>query len=216
MGDDMAGTVLTVAQQKGGAGKTTLAAQLATTWAAQGLRVAVVDIDPQGSLSAWHALRLDRLGAEGTGLGFSAVQGYRSAREIERLAEQHDMVVVDSPPHAETEARIAVRAATLVLVPVQPSPLDVWATGATFEMVRREGRPACVVFNRVPPRALLVQDVADRIRALEVRSAAASLGNRVAFAASMDLGLGAVEHEPSGRAAEEIAALAEEIRRLVG
>jgi len=100
----MAGTVITIAQQKGGAGKTTLAAHLAIAWAGQGRNVALVDIDPQGSLAAWHALRTERLGDGKTGLAFAAITGWRTAAEVERRARDHDIVVIDSPPHAETEA----------------------------------------------------------------------------------------------------------------
>ncbi|WP_042695744.1 ParA family protein, partial [Azospirillum sp. B506] len=119
----MTGKVFTVAQQKGGAGKTTLAAHLAIAWAQLGHKVATVDIDPQGSLTRWHAVRAEATGGQP---GFTHVQitGWRTQAEVEKLARSHDIVVVDSPPHAQTEARIAVRAATLVVAPVQPSPMD--------------------------------------------------------------------------------------------
>ena len=130
----MAGLVITVAQRKGGAGKTTLAAQLAVVWAGQGARVAVLDIDPQGSLGAWVDLRRVRLGIEAIGFEFAALPGWRAAQWIEDRARSADLVVIDGPPHAETEAQIAVRAASLVLIPVQPSPLDLWATAVTLKM----------------------------------------------------------------------------------
>ena len=136
----MAGLVITIAQRKGGAGKTTLAAQLATAWLRQGARVALLDIDPQASLAAWVELRRARLGAENVGFDFAALPGWRAAQWIEDRARGAEFVVVDGPPHADTEARIAVRAASLVLVPVQPSPLDLWATEATLAMVREERR----------------------------------------------------------------------------
>jgi chromosome partitioning protein len=68
-----------------------------------------------------------------------------------------DLVVIDAPPHAETEARIAVRAARLVVVPVQPSPLDLWATAETLKMAQDERRRSLVVLNRVPPRSRLTE-----------------------------------------------------------
>ena len=106
----MAGIVVAIAQQKGGAGKTTLAAHLAVAWAGQKRRVAVIDIDPQASLAAWHALREERFGKGKTGLDFAAIAGWRVAAESERRARDHDIVLVDSPPHAATEARLVVRA----------------------------------------------------------------------------------------------------------
>jgi chromosome partitioning protein len=67
--------------------------------------------------------------------------------------------VIDAPPHAETEAQIAVRVARLVVVPVQPSPLDLWATAETLKMAQDERRRTLVVLNRVPPRSRLTEDI---------------------------------------------------------
>src|ERR1700728_1654674 len=156
----MAGRVITIAQRKGGAGKTTLAAQLAVAWACSGARVAVLDIDPQASLSGWVALRRERLGADGIGFEFSALPGWRAEQWIGDHARDADLVVVDGPAHIETEARIAVRAAGLVLIPVQPSPLDLWATEATVAMSRDERRVVLAVLNRVPSRSAATARIA--------------------------------------------------------
>jgi chromosome partitioning protein len=208
----MAGVVVTIAQRKGGAGKTTLAAQLATAWLRQGARVALLDIDPQASLAAWVELRRARLGAENIGFDFAALPGWRAAQWIEDRARSAQFVVVDGPPHADTEARIAVRAANLVLVPVQPSPLDLWATEATLAMVHEERRPAVVVLNRVPPRSSLTDRVAADLAAAGAAIAATRIGNRVALVRAMASGLGVVESPGANSAAAEISALAEEVR----
>lgn len=120
-------------------------------------------------------------------------------------------MLIDSPPHAATEARLAVRAASLVLVPVQPSPMDLWATKATLELARAERVPALVVLNRVPPRANLTETMMTEFAALGVPLARSQVGNRVALAASLADGAGISEAAPGSRAAEEIAALADEI-----
>ena len=208
----MAGLVITIAQRKGGAGKTTLAAQLATVWLRRGARVALLDIDPQASLAAWVELRRARLGAENVGFDFAALPGWRAAQWIEDRARGAEFVVVDGPPHAEVEARIAVRAAGLVLVPVQPSPLDLWATEATLAMAREERRSAVVVLNRVPPRSSLTDRVAADLAAAGAAIAATRIGNRVALVRAMASGLGVVESPGADSAAAEITALAEEIR----
>ena len=132
----MVGLVITIAQRKGGAGKTTLATQFAVTWARRGARVAALDIDPQGSFSAWVDLRRARLGAKAIGFDFAALPGWRAAQWVDDRVGSTDLVVIDAPPHAETEARIAVRVARLVVVPVQPSPLDLWATAETLKMAQ--------------------------------------------------------------------------------
>jgi chromosome partitioning protein len=209
----MAGTVITIAQQKGGAGKTTLAAHLALAWAEARKKVAVIDIDPQASLAAWHGLREERFGKGATGLDFTAITGWRVANEVDRLARSHDIVVIDSPPHAETEARIAVRAAKLVLVPVQPSPMDVWATRPTLDLARQEKVPVVLVLNRVPPRANLTDAMLEKLDEFDVEVAKARIGNRVGLAQAMAEGRGIFETGRSSRAAEEIADLAKEVLR---
>ena len=206
----MAAKIITIAQQKGGAGKTTLAAHLAVAWAAIA-RVAVVDIDPQASLSTWFRLRQERRAASVPGIEVAALSGWRITGEVERLAKRHDVVVIDSAPHAEVEARIAVRAASLVLVPVQPSPMDVWATRPTLELARAERVPALVVLNRVPARATLTEAMTAELNALGVPLASARIGNRVALAAALAAGRGILEAAPTSRAAAEIAALAKEV-----
>lgn len=206
----MAVRVITIAQQKGGAGKTTLAAHLAVAWAAQGKSVALVDIDPQGSLSQWYRVREEaREGA--TGLTHAQLSGWRTRQGVEKLARDHEITVIDSPPHAETDARIAVRAADLVVVPVQPSPMDLWATRPTLELAKAEKRPALLVLNRVPARGRLVDAVAARAAELGVPLAGSQLGNRLGFAAALMDGATLTETEPRSRGAEEIAALAAEI-----
>jgi chromosome partitioning protein len=210
----MAARVITIAQQKGGAGKTTLAAQLAIVWSLQGHRLAVLDIDPQASLAAWAELRRARLGEPGLGFEFAALSGWRAGEWVERRARETDLVIVDSPPHAEMEARIALRAAGLVLMPLQPSPLDLWSSATTLRLARAEGRAVLAVLNRVPARSSLVETVIAELARDAVPLAAATLGSRVAFAQAMAQGRGVVETAPSSLAAAEIAALAAEVAAL--
>lgn len=214
MGAGMTGKVFTVAQQKGGAGKTTLAAHLAIAWAQLGYKVATVDIDPQGSLTRWHAVRSEATGGQP---GFTHVQitGWRTQAEVEKLARSHDIVVIDSPPHAQTEARIAVRAATLVVAPVQPSPMDLWAVHPTIDLAAQERRRLLLVLNRVPPRARIADELVGRVHELvappAVELATAQVGNRTAYAGTLMTGLSVTEAARKTQAAAEMQALAEEI-----
>ncbi len=209
----MAGKTVTIAQQKGGAGKTTLAVHLAEAWALKGLRVAVLDIDPQGSLSAWFAARPADAKPP---LTLARITGWRTEAEVRRLVGQHDIVLVDSPPHAETEAKLAVRVADLVLVPVQPSPMDLWATRPTLELAAKEKRPVLLVLNRVPPRTKLGETVQARVRELGAPVASSEIGNRTGFAAAMMEGRTVLTDPRKGRAQEEIEALAAEVLARLG
>ncbi len=210
----MAGKIIAIAQQKGGSGKTTVAAHLAVALAGR-TSVAVLDTDPQGSLGEWYERREARLGEEETGLTFRTASGWGAKREAKSLARDHALVFVDTPPKSDLEARHAIEAADLVVVPVQPTSIDLWATRPTLEMVGRGGPPAILVINRVPPRGVTSAEIIEAIAGLGAPAAAARLGNRVAFAASMGEGAAATETARGSRAAEETEALAAEIARLL-
>jgi chromosome partitioning protein len=200
--------VITIAQQKGGAGKTTVAAQLAVAAAGLGRRVALVDIDPQGSLSRWFALRKEH---GHPGVTVNAVTGWRVTAEIDRLARHHDLIIVDSPPHAETEAKIAIRAGHLVLVPIQPSPLDLWATRPTLDIAKAEKRSVLLVLNRLSGRSPIAVEMVAAAAELGVELARAKLGNRGSFAASMAVGQGVTEFAADTIGAREALKLAREV-----
>jgi chromosome partitioning protein len=208
----MTARVFAIAQQKGGVGKTTLAAQLAVAWSCNGRRVALLDTDPQGSLAAWFAARQKTLnGGDDGRLAVATIGGWRTAAEVERAAAANDIVLIDCPPHAETDARVAMRASDLVLVPVQPSPLDLWATRPTLELAAKEKRPVLLVLNRVPARALLTETMITRLGEYQVRVSNKTVGNRVAFAHAMESGLTVLETRPTSTASDEITALAKDI-----
>ncbi len=204
----MVAKIITIAQQKGGAGKTTMAAHLAVAWAASGRRrVAIIDIDPQGSLTQWYKMREHRLGVGETNLTCAAISGWRVRSEIDRLSRTHDIIVIDSPPHTDAEARTAIRAADLVVIPLQPSPMDVWATSATIQICKQERVPVKMVLNRVHPQAKLTQAISGEMVGLTANR----FGNRIIYAGSMMQGYGVTEAEPNSLAAGEVRALGKEI-----
>ena len=183
--------------------------------ARSGARVAALDIDPQGTFSVWAALRQERLGEKALGFDFAALPGWRAPQWVDDRVGTADLVLIDAPPHAEAEARIAVRAARLVVVPVQPSPLDLWATAETLKMAQGEQRQPFVVLNRAPSRSRLTEDIAADLASAGIAIAATRIGNRIALRQAMALGLGVIENPRMNLAADEIGALADEIRRVL-
>ena len=203
--------VITVAQQKGGSGKTMLAANLAA-WLAVGKRVALLDIDPQHSLTHWHRIRADQHAA----ITLSNVSGWRVAGALDRLRHEHDWVLIDTPPVIDADARRAIRAASLVVVPVQPSAPDLWAAEGTLKIAQEEKRPVCFVLNRVPAggRQRATTEAELRGRGLTVLDAA--LGNRSAFSQAFARGLGVTEAAPKTAAAVELEALTAALLAEIG
>ncbi len=213
----MSGRILTVAQQKGGSGKTTLAAHLAVALAKHsGEPVAVLDVDPQGSLGTWFETREETLGEASTGLDFRTASGWGARREARSLSRSNGYVVIDTPPKTDTDAKPAIDAADYVIVPIQPTPVDLWATGQTIELAAREGTPALLVLNRVPPRASLTGEMAEAIAESGFDALESRLGNRTVFAAAMGKGRTVTEEAPSSKAAAEVTALVAEVVKRVG
>ena len=202
------GKVITVAQQKGGSGKTTLVANLAVAFARAGLSVALLDTDPQGSLGRWFMARRDR-GATGPGttepglaIEFSTASAWGVSYECEKLRKLHDIVIVDTPPKVDADLRPALREADLVLVPVASSHVDLWATEGVIDLARREHKSVALVLNRARTGTRLAAEVAAAAAALEGRVLATVLSFRVAYAETLGQGLGVMEQGKSAASAE--------------
>lgn len=206
----MAGYTITVAQQKGGSGKTTVAVNLAIHLLSRGHSVAVLDTDPQGSLGRWFMLRHEATGGE-TGLEFSTASAWGVGYECDKLRKRNDFVIIDTPPKADSDLRPALREADLVIVPVSASQLDLWATEAVLDLVDRTRKPALTVLNRARAGTRLSGEIVAGMDGLEAPVATTILGNRVIFAEALGQGFGVTERQKSSPAAAEIAALADEI-----
>ena len=205
------GKVVTVAQQKGGSGKTTLAVNLAVEFHSRGLKVALLDTDPQGSLGRWFMAR--RAGNGAAGMEFSTASAWGVGYECEKLKKQADVVIIDTPPKVDADLRPALREADLVLVPASASMMDLWATDGVFDLIEREGRRAVIVLNRVKAGTRLGVQVAEAAAAVG-GVAVATLGQRVVYAES--LGQGRAAPEARGPAADEVRILADEVLALLG
>lgn len=203
------GKVITIAQQKGGAGKTTLAVNLAVEFLLRGQRVALLDTDSQGSLGRWFMARRE-FGTEG--LDFSTASAWGVSYECEKLRKTNDLVIVDTPPKVDADLRPALREADIVLIPVASSHVDLWAVDGVLDLVGREGRKALLVLNRWKSGTRLAGTVATAASA-KATLAEARLASRMAYAETLGEGRGVAEGR--GPAKAEIAALADEVAALL-
>jgi chromosome partitioning protein len=194
--------IIAVASRKGGSGKTTLAGHLAVAAdRAEAGPVALVDTDPQGSLSDWWNAR-----AAETPL-FARTQPARLGADIERMRGLGiNLLVIDTPPAIEATILDVIRLVDLVLIPARPSPHDLRAAGATVELVQRLGKPLVFVLNGATPRARITAEAA---MALSQHGTLAPVvvHHRTIFAASMIDGRTVMEVPGDDRSSAEIAQL---------
>ncbi|AFK54041.1 ParA family partition ATPase [Tistrella mobilis] len=209
--------IVALLNQKGGVGKTTLALHLAGAWADKGKRVLVVDADPQGSALDWSEQR----SREGLPRPFGVLGLARETlhRELPEIAAGYDRVVIDGPPRVTGIARSALLAADLILVPVQPSPFDGWASAEMLRLLdeARVFRPelrARMLLNRCAARTVIARETAEALADHDPPVLGSRVGQRIAFADTARTGR-LVHEVPAGLiAAQEIAAVAAEIDGL--
>lgn len=203
------GHVITFAQQKGGAGKTTLLAHLAASWAEAGRQVAVLDLDPQQSLTRWVALRAD------PGITLVESKDYRAALDIKAARKSFDFVLIDCPGAASTLLENAIRESDLVIAPCQPSVMDVWALGSVVTTAAKARRPLRILLNRMPARHGSLDEVLAELGESRALLLATQIGNRIGFSQAMLAGRTAQETSRRSTAAAEVYGLRAEVGALL-
>lgn len=211
--------VIAVLNQKGGAGKTTIATHLARALQIGGADVVLVDSDPQGSARDWAAVREDQ---ELVVLG---IDRPTLEKDVPAAGKGRDFVVIDGAPQAHVLAVSAIKTADLVLIPVQPSPYDIWAASDLVELVKQrqaltDGTPkalqAAFLISRAIPRTILSREIADALEGYELPVLDTVISQRVAYPVSAADGRTALDTDPEGDAAFEMRKLAREVQALVG
>jgi len=196
-------TTIAIVSQKGGSGKSTLAIHLAAAAHAAGRVTCLIDTDPQATAATWGDWRGN------TEPEVITAPPARLARTVEDATKLGaEIIILDTPPHAEAAAREAVKLADLVLVPCRPRAFDLHAVETTAGLTAFAGTKAFVVFNAGPPRApALFAEASAVVERMGLAVAPVMLADRAAFHHSTAQGKTALETEPNGKAAEEIRSL---------
>ena len=206
--------IISVQNQKGGVGKTTLAIHISHALVLKGSRVLLVDADPQGSARDWAAARSNPPLFPVVGLDRPTIH-----RDLPALVKDFAHVVIDGPPRVSDLARSAIIAADLVVVPIQPSPYDIWAADEIIKLITeasvfKEKLKSVFVINRRIVNTAIGRDVVEALEQYPIPVLKASISQRVAFAESAATGSTVLETDRTGPAAKEVMALVEELMTL--
>lgn len=213
----MTAKVITIANQKGGAGKTTLAMQLAGTIGRRGRRVLVVDADPQATATRWAAAAADDAPFPATVSGLAAA-GEKVHREIRKFIEDYDVIVVDCPPAVDSPVpQSALLVSDLALVPIIPSPADLWAARGIRQLIANisdvnEALDAMIVPNMLQPNVRLGQTALDQLGEFGLRLTRHRLSLRTAYRESALFGCTVHSLGPRAKVAiDEVDGLVDEV-----
>ena len=202
--------------QKGGVGKTTLATNVAGQLVSLGHRVILIDCDPQASALDWSSARQRQ--------ALFPVVGYPKPsihKDIGAIAGEYDYAVIDSPPRQDAMAKSVMLAADLLVIPVQPSPYDVWAAEETLKLVEeatvlKDSLKSVFAINRKIVNTAIGRDVEEALGRYSVPVLGVHIHQRISFAESALAGLTVSEAEPKSLASQEIRNLTEELFAFYG
>lgn len=200
--------IISVAQQKGGAGKTTLSTNVTVCLSNLGKRVALIDLDPQKSATMWYGLRQDYIGHNTIDL---LLHDYDLDAVLEQNCGRYDVIIIDTPPYTKESAKKLIDRSDFVMIPTQLSPMDIWATQPILDLTRDSDTAHFMVLNRVPHASKVSTKLHESLIECELPIAKTPIGNRNSYVASFLNGSGVTESEQNSKAAFEIKELTLEL-----
>lgn len=207
--------VISILNQKGGSGKTTIAINLAHCLMLDGYRVLLVDSDPQGSARDWNEEN------EGDILPVVGLDRETLPKDLDAIGSGYDLIVIDGAPQIAKLATAAVKVADLVLIPCQPSPYDIWAASDLVDIVKArqdvtDGKPkAAFIISRAIKNTKLGNEITEALTSYEIPILKNGTTQRVAYPTTASEGK-TVFTEQDSQAALEIESIKNEILELLG
>ncbi len=200
--------VISIVSSKGGVGKTTLTSALAVMAASEGKRVALVDLDPQGSLESW----LDRRAGD----DLSFMDAEKASEAVDEIDEaQYDLLFIDTPPAFITTIEDAIGASDLVIIPLRASALDILASEDAVLMARAADVAHLCVINDAESRWKTTEAASKYLSAAKVPVAKTIVTHRAAYLGAMTAGKTGPEIDKTGTARDEISGLWSEIKAVL-
>lgn len=203
--------ILSVAQQKGGAGKTTICTNIAVYLSTLGKKVAIIDLDPQASTSMWYELRQNNIADNSMDL---LLHDFSLRNVLEMHHKNYDIILVDTPPHVKESAVNVVKLSDFVIIPCQLSPLDIWATQPVLDIASETKTAHFMVLNRVPSASRVSETLKESLRDNKLPLSQTAIGNRNSFVSAFLHGSGVTELEPKSQASLEIKSLTNEVIKM--
>ncbi|SMG62217.1 plasmid partitioning protein [methanotrophic bacterial endosymbiont of Bathymodiolus sp.] len=207
--------IIAVLNQKGGAGKTTLATNLSRALQENNKRVLLIDSDPQGSARDWNAA------GDGEIVSVIGLDRPTLSKDIQSIKENSDWIVIDGAPQIAELSVSAIKCADVILIPVQPSPYDVWACEDLVDVIKArqevtEGSPkAAFVISRAIKNTQLSKEISDALKDYDLPVFENYTSQRVIYAKSAAVGSTVLDIESGNEAAKEILAIRDELVEFI-